>query len=261
VVCSSGWGGVKVKGEIIVETEDLTKKYGSRTAVDHLNIKIEEGEVFGFLGPNGAGKTTTLLMFLGLTEPTSGRAKVIGFDPTREPFKVKEKVGYLPENVGFYDDMDARQNLRYIARLNRISGEVSEKRIDYWLEMVGLSDESTKKVGAFSKGMRQRLGIAEVLIKEPKLVFLDEPTIGLDPDGTNRMLDLIHSLSREKNITLFLSSHLLDQVQRICDRVGIMINGNLVAIGPIEELAKNKLGLDQQDYTLEEIYMKYFKEA
>lgn len=261
MVCSSGWGGVKVKGQIIVETEDLTKKYGSRTAVDHLNIKIEEGEVFGFLGPNGAGKTTTLLMFLGLTEPTSGRAKVIGFDPTREPFKVKEKVGYLPENVGFYDDMDARQNLRYIAKLNRISGEVSEKRIDYWLEMVGLSEESTKKVGTFSKGMRQRLGIAEVLIKEPKLVFLDEPTIGLDPDGTNRMLDLIHSLSREKNITLFLSSHLLDQVQRICDRVGIMINGNLVAIGPIEELAKKKLGLDQQDYTLEEIYMKYFKEA
>ena len=250
-----------MKGQIIVETENLTKKYGSRTAVDHLNIKIEEGEVFGFLGPNGAGKTTTLLMFLGLTEPTSGKAKVIGFDPTREPFKVKEKVGYLPENVGFYDDMDARQNLRYIAKLNRISGEVSEKRIDYWLEMVGLSEESTKKVGTYSKGMRQRLGIAEVLIKEPKLVFLDEPTIGLDPDGTNRMLDLIHSLSREKNITLFLSSHLLDQVQRICDRVGIMINGNLVAIGPIEELAKKKLGLGKEDYTLEEIYMKYFKEA
>ncbi len=250
-----------MKGQIIVETEELTKKYGSRTAVDHLNIKIEEGEVFGFLGPNGAGKTTTLLMFLGLTEPTSGKAKVIGFDPTREPFKVKEKVGYLPENVGFYDDMDARQNLRYIAKLNRISGDVSEKRIDYWLEMVGLSEESTKKVGTYSKGMRQRLGIAEVLIKEPKLVFLDEPTIGLDPDGTNRMLDLIHSLSREKNITLFLSSHLLDQVQKICDRVGIMINGNLVAIGPIEELAKKKLGLGKEDYTLEEIYMKYFKEA
>lgn len=250
-----------MKGQIIVETEDLTKRYGSQIAVDRLNIKIEEGEVFGFLGPNGAGKTTTILMFLGLTEPTSGRAKVIGFDPTREPFKVKERVGYLPENVGFYDDMDARQNLRYISKLNRIPDEVSEKRIDYWLEMVGLSGEASKKVGTYSKGMRQRLGIAEVLIKEPKLVFLDEPTIGLDPDGTNRMLDLIQSLSREKKITLFLSSHLLDQVQRICDRVGIMINGNLVAIGPIEELAKRKLGLDQQDYTLEEIYMKYFKEA
>ncbi len=250
-----------MKGQIIVETEDLTKRYGSQIAVDRLNIKIEEGEVFGFLGPNGAGKTTTILMFLGLTEPTSGRAKVIGFDPTREPFKVKERVGYLPENVGFYDDMDARQNLRYISKLNRIPDEVSEKRIDYWLEMVGLSGEASKKVGTYSKGMRQRLGIAEVLIKEPKLVFLDEPTIGLDPDGTNRMLDLIQSLSREKKITLFLSSHLLDQVQRICDRVGIMINGNLVAIGPIEELAKRKLGLNQQDYTLEEIYMKYFKEA
>ncbi len=246
---------------MIVETEDLTKKYGARTAVDRLNIQIEEGEVFGFLGPNGAGKTTTLLMFLGLTEPTSGRAKVLGFDPTREPFKVKEQVGYLPENVGFYDDMDARQNLRYIARLNRIPKEAAEKRIDYWLEMVGLSGEATKKVGTYSKGMRQRLGIAEVLIKEPKLVFLDEPTIGLDPDGTNRMLDLIQSLSKEKKITIFLSSHLLDQVQRICDRVGIMINGKLVALGPIEELAKKKLGLDQQDYTLEEIYMKYFKEA
>ncbi len=246
---------------MIVETEDLTKKYGSKIAVNHLNLNIREGEVFGFLGPNGAGKTTTILMFLGLTEPTSGRAKVIGFDPTREPFKVKEQVGYLPENVGFYDDMDARQNLRFIARLNRIPDDISEKRIDYWLEMVGLSKESSQKVGTYSKGMRQRLGIAEVMIKEPKLIFLDEPTIGLDPDGTNRMLDLIHSLSREKKITIFLSSHLLDQVQRICDRVGIMINGTLVALGPIEELAKKKLGLDQQDYTLEEIYMKYFKEA
>lgn len=248
-------------GQRIIETEELTKKYRVQTAVNRLTLQIEEGEIFGFLGPNGAGKTTTILMLLGLTEPTSGKAAVIGFDPSREPFKVKEKVGYLPENVGFYDDMDARQNLRFIARLNRIPGEVTEKRIDYWLEMVGLSEEGSKKVGTYSKGMRQRLGIAEVLIKEPKLIFLDEPTIGLDPDGTNRMLDLIHSLSREKKITLFLSSHLLDQVQRICDRVGIMINGKLVAMGPIEELAKKKLGLDQEDYTLEEIYMKYFKEA
>lgn len=245
----------------IIQTEGLTKKYGLQTAVNNLHLQIREGEVFGFLGPNGAGKTTTLLMFLGLTEPTSGKVNVLGFNPAREPFKVKEKVGYLPENIGFYDDMDAKQNLRYIARLNRIPDEVTEKRIDYWLEMVGLEGEASKKVGTYSKGMRQRLGIAEVLIKEPKLLFLDEPTIGLDPDGTNRMLDLIQSLSREKNITLFLSSHLLDQVQRICDRVGIMISGNLVAMGPIGELAKQKLGMDQEAYTLEEIYMKYFKEA
>ena len=259
--CLSGWGDVKVENQAIIEAEGLTKKYGHQVVVNNLHLQIREGEVFGFLGPNGAGKTTTLLMFLGLTEPTSGKVRVIGFDPTRDPFHVKEKVGYLPENVGFYDDMDARQNLQYIARLNRIPDKVSAGRIDESLKVVDLLEEVGKKVGTYSKGMRQRLGIAEVLIKEPKLIFLDEPTIGLDPDGTNRMLDLIHSLSQDKNITIFLSSHLLDQVQRICDRVGIMIKGDLVAMGPIEELAKKKLGVDKEHYTLEEIYMKYFKEA
>jgi ABC-2 type transport system ATP-binding protein len=248
--------------QIIIGAEGLTKKYGTQIAVNNLTLEIGEGEVFGFLGPNGAGKTTTLLMFLGLTEPTSGKVRVVGFDPTREPLRVKEKVGYLPENVGFYDDMDARQNLRFIARLNRIPDKISSKKIEELLEQVGLFEEAKeKKVGTYSKGMRQRLGIAEVLIKEPKLIFLDEPTIGLDPDGTNRMLDLIHSLSRDRNITIFLSSHLLDQVQRICDRVGIMIKGNLVAMGPIQELAKKKMGVEKEHYTLEELYMKYFKEA
>jgi ABC-2 type transport system ATP-binding protein len=250
-----------VEGSFIIETEGLTKKYDSYTAVGNLTLQIREGEVFGFLGPNGAGKTTTLLMFLGLTEPTSGKVRVFGLNPAREPLRVKEKVGYLPENVGFYDDMDARQNLRYVARLNRIPDAVSAKRIDQLLKLVGLSEEAGKKVGTYSKGMRQRLGIAEVLVKEPKIVFLDEPTIGLDPDGTNRMLDLIRSLSKEKNITVFLSSHLLEQMQKICDRVGIMIKGSLVAVGPIEELAKKKLGVEKENYTLEEIYMKYFKEA
>jgi len=250
-----------VKGQPIIETEKLTKRYGSQTAVNELDLEIREGEVFGFLGPNGAGKTTTLLMFLGLTEPTSGKVHVCGFDPRRDPLRVKERVGYLPENVGFYDDMNARENLQFVARLNGVPDQISGPRIDSWLKEVGLYEEVEKKVGIYSKGMRQRLGIAEVLIKEPKVVFLDEPTIGLDPDGTNRMLDLIHSLSRDKNITIFLSSHLLDQVQRICDRVGIMIKGNLVAVGPIGELAKEKLGIDKERYTLEEIYMKYFKEA
>jgi len=250
-----------VEREPIIETEGLTKIYGSQTAVNQLTFQIREGEVFGFLGPNGAGKTTTLLMFLGLTEPTSGKVRVCGFDPARDPLGVKERVGYLPENVGFYEDMDARQNLRFVARLNRIPDDVSLERIEELLNVVGLLEEAEKKVGIYSKGMRQRLGIAEVLVKEPKVIFLDEPTIGLDPDGTNRMLNLIHSLSREKNITVFLSSHLLDQVQRICDRVGIMIKGELVAIGPIQELGQKKLGIDKGHYTLEEIYMKYFKEA
>ncbi len=250
-----------MKDQIVIETEGLTKKYGNQYAVNNLNLKIFEGEIFGFLGPNGAGKTTTLLMFLGLTEPTSGYVRVLGYDPNREPLRIKEKVGYLPENVGFYDDMNARQNLQYVARLNKIPDNIASERIDIWLKEVGLSNDAEKKVGTYSKGMRQRLGIAEVMIKEPKILFLDEPTIGLDPDGTNWMLDMIRSLSKDKNITIFFSSHLLDQVQRISDRVGIMIKGNLVAVGPIEELAKKKLGIDKEHYTLEEIYMKYFKEA
>jgi ABC-2 type transport system ATP-binding protein len=250
-----------VEAPWIIETEELTKRYDGFTAVDHLTLQIREGEIFGFLGPNGAGKTTSLLMFLGLTEPSAGKVRVCGHDPTRDPLQVKENVGYLPENVGFYDDMNARENIRYVARLNRIPDSVSSKKIDDLLQLVGLTEEATKKVGTYSKGMRQRLGIAEVLVKEPKLIFLDEPTIGLDPDGTNRMLDLIRSLSKEKKMTVFFSSHLLEQVQRICDRVGIMIKGTLVAMGPIQELAKNKLGVDRESYTLEEIYMKYFKEV
>jgi ABC-2 type transport system ATP-binding protein len=242
--------------------EELSKLYGTQKAVDRLTLSVAEGEVFGFLGPNGAGKTTTMLMLLGLTEPTSGTVRVCGYDPARDPLKVKEMIGYLPENVGFYEDMDARQNLQYIARLNGIPDRVSSGRIDRLLEEVDLAKEADKRVGSYSKGMRQRLGIAEVLVKEPKVAFLDEPTIGLDPDGTNRMLDMIHGLSRERKMTIFLSSHLLDQVQRICDRIGIMIQGRLAAAGPLAELAQRGLGIGEgQTFTLEEIYMKYFKEG
>jgi ABC-2 type transport system ATP-binding protein len=250
-----------VDGKIIIETRELTKFYEEQVAVDHLSLKITEGEVFGFLGPNGAGKTTTLLMLLGLSEPTSGKAWVCGFDPTRDPLKVKRVVGYLPENVGFYDDMNAAENLKFVSRLNGIPDDQAAAKIDEVLKIVDLQAEPRKKVGAFSRGMRQRLGIAEVLVKEPQVVFLDEPTLGLDPEGSSQMLTLIQSLSRDKKITVFFSSHLLDQVQKISHRVGIMIKGSLVAVGRIDDLAKEKLGVGQERYTLEEIYMKYFKEG
>jgi ABC-2 type transport system ATP-binding protein len=251
-----------VEKQTVIHMQDLTKCYGDKTVVDRLNLDVAEGEVFGFLGPNGAGKTTTMLMLLGLTEPTAGTVEVYGLDPAHEPLKVKQVIGYLPENVGFYEDMDARQNLRYIARLNGVPDQISAGRIDRLLEQVDLAKEADKRVGAYSKGMKQRLGIAEVLIKEPKVIFLDEPTIGLDPDGTNRMLDLIQELSRDRRMTIFFSSHLLDQVQRISDRIGIMIKGKLVAAGPLAELAQRGLGLEEgEQYTLEEIYMKYFKEG
>jgi len=247
--------------DTIIHTQDLTKRYGSQTAVDRLNLEVARGEIFGFLGPNGAGKTTTFLMLLGLSEPTSGSARVCGFDPTREALKVKRVVGYLPENVGFYDDMTAVDNLRFVAHLNGIRDGALAGKIDAVLDRVGLLAEARKRVGAYSRGMRQRLGIAEVLMKEPQVVFLDEPTIGLDPDGTQKMLEMVRLLSRERGITVFFSSHQLDQVQRICDRVGIMLQGHLVGVGSMDDLAKRKLGVDQAQYSLEEIYMKYFQEG
>ena len=250
-----------MNGRNVIETQELTKVYGEQVAVDHLNLKIQEGEVFGFLGPNGAGKTTTLLMLLGLSEPTSGKAWVCGFDPTREPLKVKRLVGYLAENVGFYDDLNAVQNLLYISRLNGIPDDLAGNKIKELLKAVDLEVDTRKKVGEYSRGMRQRLGIAEVLLKDPQVVFLDEPTLGLDPDGSIQMLELIRSLSRDKKITVFFSSHLLDQVQKISQRVGIMIKGSLVAVGRIEDLAKEKFGVGPEKYTLEEVYMKYFKEG
>jgi len=245
----------------IIETDELTKIYNGETAVDHLSFTVTAGEIFGFLGPNGAGKTTTLLMLLGLTEPTSGKARILGLDPTRDPIKVKSKIGYLQENMGFYADLNAVQMLRFVAELNGVTGSVAAGRIENALEIVELAKESEKKIGAYSRGMRQRLGIAELLIKDSKVAFLDEPTLGLDPDATNRIMDLIESLCRDKKMTILLSSHLLHQVQKICDRVGIMINGRMVAQGPMDRLAAEKLGIGQEIYTLEEIYMKYFREA
>jgi len=245
----------------VIATRDLTKVYNGQVAVNRLNLQIREGEIFGFLGPNGAGKTTTMLMLLGLSEPTSGEATVCGFHPNREPLQVKKLVGYLPENVGFYDDLTAIENLKFISRLNGIPDEQALPRITELIRMVDLAGEEKKRVGHYSRGMRQRLGIAEVLVKNPRIVFLDEPTLGLDPDGTNAMLDIIRRLSAEKNITIFFSSHLLDQVQRISSRIGIMIKANLVAEGRIDDLGREKLGLGQERYSLEELYMKYFKEG
>jgi ABC-2 type transport system ATP-binding protein len=247
--------------QTVIEARELSKYYGQQAAVDGLTLQVQEGEIFGFLGPNGAGKTTTILMLLGLTEPSKGQALVCGFNPTREPLKVKRLVGYLPENVGFYRDMNARENLQYVARLNKIPHQTSSDKIDEALDTVGLSEDLERKVGTFSRGMVQRLGIAEVLIKDPKICFLDEPTLGLDPDGAIRMIELIQSLSRDRKITMLISSHNLDQVQRISQRVGIMIKGKLVAVGPMEDLAKEKLGVGKEKYTLEQIYMKYFHEV
>jgi ABC-2 type transport system ATP-binding protein len=235
----------------VVETQNLTKRYHDKLAVNALNLTVQEGEIFGFLGPNGAGKTTTILMLLGLTEPTNGRALVCGFDPTHEPLEVKRRVGYLPENPGFYEDLSARENLLYMARLNRIPEDESRRRTTEVLEQVGLSDDGSRLVREFSRGMKQRLGIAEVLVKKPRAVILDEPTLGIDPDGAIRILELIKGLNQERNLTVMLSSHQLQQVQEICSRVGIIVKGRLIVQGQMDELGRAILKERQWNFLLE----------
>lgn len=225
----------------VIETIDLTKAYGNKVVVDKLNLRVAEGEVFGFLGPNGAGKTTTILMLLGLTEPTSGIARVCGYNPTREPLKVKHLVGYLPEKIGFYEDLTARENLEYTAALNGIPREVASRKSDELLNIVGLSEVADKRVSTFSHGMKQRLGIADVMIKDPKVAFLDEPTAGIDPEGIEQVLTLIRNMAKRK-VTVVLCSHQLYQVQKICTQVGILAKGRLVAQGSINELGREAIG-------------------
>ena len=245
----------------VIETKGITKVYGRQRVVDDLSLEVQEGEIFGFLGPNGAGKSTTILMLLGLTEPTAGQARVLGFDPTREPLQVKQRVGYMPENVGFYTDMTAYENLEYVALLNGLSHAEAKIRIDRALERVRLSEELNKPVGAFSRGMRQRLGLAELLIKEPGLIILDEPTLGLDPEGIQSMLSLIKGLSQAESISVLLCSHLLHQVQDVCDRIGILNQGRFIAQGTMDELASEGLEAQGERLNLEAIYMRYFQEA
>ena len=222
----------------IIEISGLTKKYGDKTAVNNLNLSINQGEVFGLLGPNGAGKTTTILMLLGLTEPTSGMAEIDGLECIKNPIEVKTKVGYLPDNVGFYGDMTGRQNLRFTGRMNGLDGEELENRINELLERVGMTYAADQKTGTYSRGMRQRLGVADVLMKDPKVIIMDEPTLGIDPEGMRELLVLIRKLSREDGRTILISSHQLYQIQQICDRVGIFVDGNLIACGKISELGK-----------------------
>jgi len=225
---------------VIVETKDLTKTYNHTTVVDRLNLSINENEVFGLLGPNGAGKTTTILMLLGLTEPTDGTVQVCGFNSTREPLKVKGLAGYMPEKVGFYENMTARENLDFIAQLNHIGYAESQKRISQILESVGLAGETDKPLSQFSRGMKQRLGVADVLIKQPKVAIFDEPTAGLDPEGIKQILNLIGGLSKT-GTTVVMSSHRLYEVQRLCHSVGILSKGKIVVQGSIDELGREAM--------------------
>ena len=237
--------------ESVIELVQLTKRYGHFTAVDRLDLKIHKGEIFGLLGPNGAGKSTTILMMLGLTDPTSGTVHVCGINSTTYPVEVRKKVGYLPEDVGFYDDMTGPENLLYTARLNNIPEQEARQHAAQLLERVGLDREIDKKTGKYSRGMRQRLGLADVLIKTPEVIILDEPTSGIDPAGVQEFISLIRQLRDERGLTVLVSSHHPHQVQPICDRVGLFSQGRLLA-----DLSLNDL--QQEEHGLEYIYNQYF---
>ena len=234
----------------MIEIKDLVKDYDSTRAVDHLNLTIGKGEIFGLLGPNGAGKTTIILTLLGLSEPTSGSVTVNGWNATSEPIRVKKITGYLPDDVGFSENSTGLQSLVYTAMLNGIPREKAIESARELLEIVGLQDAADQKTKTYSKGMTQRLGLADVLIKEPQIMILDEPTIGIDPRGIHDFLDLIRKLSKEKGMTVLLSSHLLHQVQKICDRVGILVSGKLLAEGNVHDLADKLFGARETSFTV-----------
>jgi ABC-2 type transport system ATP-binding protein len=227
--------------EIVIEARNLTKRYGKAIAVDDVSFTIERGEIFGLLGPNGAGKTTTILMLLGLTDISAGQARVLGHDPVREPLAVKLRVGYLPDSVGFYDYLDAVDNLRYTARLIGIPLAERDDRIAAALARVGLDEVANKRVATYSRGMRQRLGLAEIIMKNAAIAILDEPTSGLDPQGTLELLAMIRALKQD-GVAVLISSHLLDRVQSVCDRVALFNAGKIELIGSVEELGRQILG-------------------
>lgn len=227
--------------ESVIIAKSLTRRYGDAVAVDGLSFEVARGEVFGLLGPNGAGKTTTILMLLGLTPASAGSVRVLGLDPQRTPLAVKEKVGYMPDSVGFYDGLSARENLGYTAKLLGIRASERSQRVEEALARVRLTGVADRPTGTFSHGMKRRLGLAEIVMKRASIAILDEPTSGLDPQSTEEFLELVAELQSD-GVTILLSSHLLDQVQRICNRVALFNAGSIALIGSVSELAEQTCG-------------------
>lgn len=231
----------------VLTLDGVSKRYPNGTvAVDSLSLELNHGEVFGILGPNGSGKTTTILMILGLTEPTHGTIGILGLNPLRSPLAVKRQVAYMPDTVGFYEDMTAFANLDYTARFLGLDASERKGRIVGAMEKMGVADRMNDKVRTFSHGMKRRLGLAEVLVKKPSAAILDEPTQGLDPRSVSEFLDLILSLKRDEGITILLSSHHLNEVQSVCDRVGLFHKGKMDLYGTLDELAAQLFGGDHE---------------
>jgi ABC-2 type transport system ATP-binding protein len=220
----------------MIQFDHLSKEYDGVLAVNDLTAEIQSGEIFGLLGPNGAGKSTTILMLIGLIEPTEGRCLIDGVEVARNPIAVKQHIGYMPEDVGFYPSLTAEENLVYFARLFRMERAQYQKRIADLLSLVGL-EGVTKNVSGYSKGMRQRLGIANALLNDPSVIILDEPTANLDPQGVADYRRIIAGVAKEGK-TVFVSSHILSEVSRVCTSIGVLSKGRLIAQGKWEDLSR-----------------------
>lgn len=231
-------------------TKHLKKKYGDFTAVEDLNLTVKAGAIFGFLGHNGAGKTTTISMLTTLILPTEGSATIAGLDVVKDNLEVRRLLGYLPESVMLYGDLTAYENLKYFGRLSGVPD--IENRIDETLELLQFTKWKNNKLRTYSKGMRQRIGIAQALLHKPKILFLDEPTSGLDPQGTKDMRDLLLTMNRKWGTTIFMNTHLLSEVTKICTDIGIISRGRLLLSDSLENIEKQFAG----EKSLEEIYFK-----
>jgi ABC-2 type transport system ATP-binding protein len=234
----------------MLSTVNLTKKYGDFTAVDKLNLNVREGAVFGFLGHNGAGKTTTISMLTTLILPTDGKAYIGGYDVEKDNLKVRKILGYLPESVMLYGELTAYENLKYFGELSGVLKINS--RIDEVLELLQFTDWKNKKIKTFSKGMKQRIGIAQALLHKPKILFLDEPTSGLDPQGTKEMRNLLQMINTAWGTTIFMNTHLLSEVTKICTDIGIISKGKLLIADSLENIKERFI----DENSLEEIYFK-----
>lgn len=234
----------------IIEIKELTHAYGDSTILHDLNLTIPEGEIFGFLGHNGAGKTTTISILTTLLRQTAGTVRIAEHDTIKENQAVRAAIGYLPENVTFYNDLTAYENLAYFARLSGVPNV--DERIDEVLGFLDFRGIEHRRLKTFSKGMRQRIGIAQAILHEPRVLFLDEPTSGLDPMGIKNLRDTILRLNREKGITIFMNTHLLSEVAKTCTSIGVLNNGRLV----YRESLKNTLKQFPDEVSLEEIYVR-----
>jgi ABC-2 type transport system ATP-binding protein len=219
----------------VIETNNLVKKYDQKVVVDNLSLSIGEGEAFGFLGPNGAGKTTTIKMLMGLVQPTSGSGKVCGFDIVHQVLDVRKSSGVLPDPAGFYDNLTARRNLRFYGELYGLNGRELEERVVSTLKRVGLENAIDVKIGKYSKGMKQRFGLAQTIVHDPKVLIFDEPTAGIDPQGAEDYRNLVREM-KSRGKTIMMTSHILPEVEAVCDRIGVIVNGEMKICGNVNEL-------------------------